>query len=131
LLLFSARQEFSDPLTRYSSLSGYLFNIQMLRRVFAPTFRLHSVARTGALELTTRWTMGMTLAVNPLSALGWAPQLLFTGVSILNVSATSGKLCSHVDKWDSLQNNDYLSLEAVADLIKQARPSREQRCVRK
>jgi hypothetical protein len=100
-----------------------LFNIQMLRRVFAPSFTLHSVARTGPLQLTTRWTMGMRLAASPLGAL-WAPRLLFTGVSILEVSPASGKLCSHVDLWDSLADNNYLSLEAVADLVKQARPSR-------
>ena len=63
---YEERMAFEDPLTRYDTLSGYLFNIQMLRRVFAPTFQLHDVKRTGELELTTRWTMGMRLAANPL-----------------------------------------------------------------
>ena len=63
---YEERMAFEDPLTRYDTLSGYLFNIQMLRRVFAPTIHLHDVKRTGELELTTRWTMGMRLAANPL-----------------------------------------------------------------
>jgi hypothetical protein len=110
-----------DPITRYTTLDGYLFNIQMLRRVFAPSFLLHSVTRTGPLQarsrhafarmhartharmhaalrnfcgaqLTTRWTMAMKVAVNPLAAL-WSPELLFTGVSILGVNPDSGRLC--------------------------------------
>jgi hypothetical protein len=32
--------EFKDPITRYSSLQGYLFNIQMLRRVSASFFAI-------------------------------------------------------------------------------------------
>ena len=38
---------FEDPITRYASLSGYLFNIAMLRHLFAPTFILHDIRRTG------------------------------------------------------------------------------------
>ena len=45
--------------------AGYLFNIAFLKRVFQPTFVLHDVRRTGPLELTTRWTMVMGLAVGP------------------------------------------------------------------
>ena len=33
--------DFQDPLTRYSSLEGYLFNIQMLKLLFRPKFILH------------------------------------------------------------------------------------------
>jgi len=92
----------------------------MLRRVFAPTFQLHGVARTGELQLTTRWTMGMRLAANPLSAL-WAPQLCFTGVSVLAVNPATRRFSSHVDYWDSLpaDRQGYLSSSAVADLFAQ------------
>ena len=45
--------------------AGYLFNIAFLKRVFQPNFVLHDVRRTGPLELTTRWTMDMSLAVGP------------------------------------------------------------------
>lgn len=40
---FDDRVEFEDPITRYDSLSGYLFNIAMLRALFDPVFQLHSV----------------------------------------------------------------------------------------
>jgi hypothetical protein len=117
---YEAKMAFEDPLTRYDTLSGYLFNIQMLRRVFAPTFTLHAVARTGELQLTTRWTMGMRLAANPLQAL-WSPQLCFTGVSVLGVNSETRKFCSHVDYWDSLpaERQGYLSPAAVSDLFAQ------------
>ena len=60
---------FRDPITSYDSISGYLFNIAMLRNVFDPEFILHDVKRTGDLQLTTRWTMNMRLAIpNPLAS---------------------------------------------------------------
>jgi hypothetical protein len=34
-----------------------MFNIAMLKRVFAPTFILHDLRQTGEHEITTRWTM--------------------------------------------------------------------------
>jgi hypothetical protein len=113
---YEASMQFEDPLTLHTSLEGYLFNIQFLRRVFNPTFVLHGIKRTGPLQVTTRWTMDMRLA--GMSAAG-APLLTFTGVSVLDVDPISRKLCRHVDMWDSVQNNRYLSLEAVGDLVGQ------------
>ena len=132
-----------DPITRYNDIQGYLFNIAMLRRVFNPAFTLHSVRRSGPLELTTRWTMEMQLDVWPLRAL-WAPRLSFTarrrarppapshprdrvrdaarglqGVSIMGVNPATGKFNRHEDRWDSLNDNTYFSLEGVADLLRQ------------
>lgn len=43
------------------------------------------------------------------------------GISILGVNPRTRRFASHVDKWDSIQNNDYFSLEGAADLFKQAR----------
>ncbi|MCO5563142.1 hypothetical protein L7F22_016778 [Adiantum nelumboides] len=40
---YESRVDFRDPITRYSSVDGYLFNIQMLRYLFSPKFELHSV----------------------------------------------------------------------------------------
>ena len=113
---YEAEMQFEDPLTLHTSLEGYLFNIQFLRRVFNPTFQLHGIQRTGDLQVTTRWTMDMRLAGMPATG---APLLTFTGVSILDVDPKSRKLCRHVDKWDSIVNNRYLSLEAVGDLVGQ------------
>lgn len=113
---YEASMQFEDPLTLHTSLAGYLFNIQFLRRVFNPTFQLHGIKRTGPLQVTTRWTMDMRLA--GMSATQ-APLLTFTGVSVMDVDPTSRKLCRHVDMWDSVHNNRYLSLEAVGDLVGQ------------
>ena len=114
--------QFIDPLTKYSSLGGYLFkygalsrplassafspqcltssrarSISFLRTAFSPVFTLHNVTRTGDLELTTRWTMEMRVSPpGPLAAL-WSPRLLFTGRSIMRVDAASRKFVSHVD----------------------------------
>ena len=40
---YEASVQFRDPITKYDSIDGYLFNIQMLRYVFSPKFELHSV----------------------------------------------------------------------------------------
>lgn len=40
-------QDFIDPITRYNNLGGYLFNIQMLRYVFAPQYIMHDIKQTG------------------------------------------------------------------------------------
>lgn len=53
-----------DPLSSYNTLSGYLFNIQFLRRAFGPRFILHDLRQTGNHEITSRWTMLMSLQVN-------------------------------------------------------------------
>lgn len=106
--------DFRDPITRYSSVEGYLFNIQMLRYLFSPNFELHSVKQSGPSEITTRWTMTMRFALLP-----WRPELIFTGISIMGINPTTGKFLSHVDYWDSIKDNEYLSLEGVRDLLKQ------------
>lgn len=109
---------FQDPLTQYDGIQGYLFNIQFLRRVFTPWFVLHSVTETKPCELTTRWTMGMKMGWVPFAAL-WTPEFVFTGTSIMGINPDSGKFKSHTDTWDSIQNQEFLSSEAVKDLIAQ------------
>ena len=116
--MYSEEVQFEDPITRYSSLDGYLFNIQMLRRLFSPTFTLRSVRQTGDWELTTRWTMGMTFALLP-----WRPPLVFTGTSVMGVDPDNGKFLSHVDTWDSIEDQKYLSVEGLQDLLRQLQPS--------
>lgn len=75
--------------------AGYMFNISMLRRVFAPTFQLHDIKQTSEFDITTRWTMIMQLALNKYNPFRkwWDPQLLFTGTSIMSVNPSTGELC--------------------------------------
>ena len=82
--------EFVDPITKYDNISGYLFNIQKLRRLFRPDFELHDVYETAENELTTRWTMTMKFVLLP-----WQPEIAFTGVSIMTVDLKSGKFVRH------------------------------------
>jgi hypothetical protein len=49
----------------------------------------------------------------------WTPEFVFTGTSIMGISPSSGKFVSHVDTWDSIQNQEFLSADAVKDLIAQ------------
>ncbi|KAG9149136.1 hypothetical protein Leryth_010723 [Lithospermum erythrorhizon] len=105
-----------DPITKHDTISGYLFNIAMLKRLFRPDFQLHWVKQTGPYELTTRWTMVMTFMLLP-----WKPELIFTGTSEMGVNPETNKFCSHVDYWDSIKNNDYFSVEGLLDVFKQVR----------
>ncbi|KAK9269159.1 hypothetical protein L1049_000928 [Liquidambar formosana] len=111
---YDERVRFRDPITKHDTISGYLFNIALLKNLFKPEFQLHWVKQTGPYEITTRWTMVMKFVLLP-----WKPELVFTGTSIMGINPETGKFCSHVDFWDSIQNNDYFSLEGLKDVIKQ------------
>ncbi|XP_061352561.1 uncharacterized protein LOC133297431 [Gastrolobium bilobum] len=107
---------FRDPITKHDNLSGYLFNIALLKTLFSPQFRLHWVKQTGSYEITTRWTMVMKFVLLP-----WKPELVFTGTSVMGINPENGKFCSHVDFWDSIEKNDYFSFEGLWDVIEQLR----------
>ncbi|CAM8925488.1 unnamed protein product [Rhodiola kirilowii] len=108
--------KFRDPITKHDSIDGYLFNISLLKNLFKPDFQLHWVKQTGPYEITTRWTMVMTFVLLP-----WKPELVFTGTSVMEISPKSGKFCSHFDYWDSIENNEYFSVEGLMDVFKQLR----------
>ena len=87
--------------------TGYMFNISMLRRVFAPTFQLHDIKQTSEYDITTRWTMSMQLALNKYNPFRkwWDPQLLFTGTSIMSVNPSTGNFSSKSPPVLQLWNN--------------------------
>ncbi|PKA63445.1 Heme-binding-like protein [Apostasia shenzhenica] len=114
--MYDDRVLFCDPITRHDTIDGYLFNIRLLKLLFSPDFQLHRVWQTGPYEITTRWTMVMKFALLP-----WKPELVFTGVSIMGVNPRTWKFCSHVDRWDSIENNEYFSLEGLLDVVRQLR----------
>ncbi|XP_059635022.1 uncharacterized protein LOC132277245 isoform X2 [Cornus florida] len=113
---YDERVKFRDPITKHDSISGYLFNIALLKTLFTPDFQLHWVKQTGPYEMTTRWTMVMRFIILP-----WKPELVFTGTSVMGINPETEKFCSHVDYWDSIEKNDYFSLEGLWDVIKQLR----------
>ncbi|KAF7838642.1 SOUL heme-binding family protein [Senna tora] len=113
---YDDRVIFRDPITKHDSLSGYLFNIALLKNLFRPQFQLHWVKQTGSYEITTRWTMVMTFVIVP-----WKPELVFTGTSVMGINPENGKFCSHVDFWDSIKKNEYFSFEGLWDVFKQLR----------
>ncbi|KAL1531303.1 hypothetical protein AAHA92_33994 [Salvia divinorum] len=114
--VYDHRVKFRDPITKHDTISGYLFNIAMLKKLFTPHFQLHSVKQTGPYEITTRWTMVMKFVLLP-----WKPELVFTGTSVMGINPQNMKFCSHVDYWDSIKNNDYFSVEGLVDVAKQVR----------
>ena len=115
--LYSPEVTFTDPLSKYTSFSGYNFNIQMLKNVFKPIYTMHSIEKTNDYEITTRWTMKMYLPSFPFV---WNPELTFTGRSIMEMDERFPHKCvKHVDTWDSIENQTYLSPEAVAEVLKQ------------
>ena len=91
---------FASP-SSYSCLcAGYMFNISLLKKVFAPNFTMHDMKRTGEYEVTSRWTMIMQFTLNRYSPLQrwWDPQLIFTGVSIMGVNPKNGELLRSPDQ---------------------------------
>ncbi len=50
--------------------------------------------------------------------LPWKPTLTFTGQTDYGVDASSGLVISHVDRWDALQRNAFLSLEGLQHVLR-------------
>ncbi|XP_057968800.1 uncharacterized protein LOC131158159 isoform X3 [Malania oleifera] len=117
---YDERVKFRDPITKHDTISGYLFNIALLRKIFGPDFQLHWVKQVWFVhwpyEITTRWTMVMRFILLP-----WKPELVFTGTSVMGINPDTEKFCSHVDFWDSIERNNYFSLEGLWDVIRQLR----------
>ncbi|KAL4269515.1 hypothetical protein GQ457_03G046050 [Hibiscus cannabinus] len=113
---YDEQVKFRDPITKHDTISGYLFNISFLKNIFRPLFQLHWVKQTGPYEITTRWTMVMKFMLLP-----WKPELVFTGTSVMGINPNNGKFCSHLDFWDSIENNEYFSLEGLLDMVRQLR----------
>ncbi|KAJ3673369.1 hypothetical protein LUZ60_006743 [Juncus effusus] len=114
--MYDDKVRFRDPITKHDTIDGYLLNIKLLKVLFQPDFQLHSVKQTGPNEITTRWTMVMKFMLLP-----WKPELIFTGESIMGINPKTQKFCSHLDIWDSIENNEYFSLEGFLDVLKQLR----------
>jgi uncharacterized protein YndB with AHSA1/START domain len=66
-----------------------------LRRIFDPEFILHDLRPSGANEITTRWTMRMTLTLARPLRRWWAPQLVFTGESVMSLNPETGEIADN------------------------------------
>ena len=130
---------FVDPLTKLDSLDAYRANVDMLagrtlmgRVLFSDAqIALHSVERTGARAMRTRWTLSFVF-----SALPWRPVAYFTGVSEYEID-DAARVVAQRDYWDSLGLPSCSSvapgaapdtyapapkLESLADLVAQLVP---------
>lgn len=118
---YEANVIFEDPITKHSSLNGYLLNIEFLRRIFDPSFNLVDIRQTGPLEITTRWAMVMRPTFVRLPAIQkfWNPVLTFTGTSRMGVNPATRKFNSHADTWDAVSNQEFFSFEAFVHMLSQ------------
>ncbi|PNH10002.1 hypothetical protein TSOC_003319 [Tetrabaena socialis] len=110
---YSPNIVFEDPITKYNSREGYVFNVRLLRSLFNITFDLHSIGVSGPDAITATWTMEMLFWLLP-----WRPNLVFTGRTVYKVDPSSGLILSHTDYWDALQRNAFLSLEGVQHVLR-------------
>ena len=54
---YAANMRFQDPVANYSSLDGFIFNVQALRTAFKVQFDLHDIKVNGPEEIRTRWAV--------------------------------------------------------------------------
>jgi hypothetical protein len=118
--LYASDVSFEDPLTKYDNIDGYLFNISMLKRVFDPTYTMHSIEQTGDWEISTRWTMSMSLPSVPFF---WGPQLTFTGTSVMGIDRKTMRVAKHFDTWDAIDQQGFFlntkSPQGVVEVLRQ------------
>jgi len=118
--LYEEKVEFMDPLNKFEGIKKYRDNIQLLKD--SPLFTggkmdLHEVTVLDPSTVFTRWTLAMTFKAFP-----WKPRLLFTGTTKYTINPQSGLVTRHEDTWDSIDDNNPVSLEAVVDLVGQLSP---------
>lgn len=104
---------FEDPVVRLKGRSAYAANLRLLRALFDIDFVLHQTQKREPNGIVTWWTM----ALKPRFIL-WQPVLTLTGQSQYTVDPSSGLITSHTDTWDSLEDNSYFSMEALALLLR-------------
>jgi hypothetical protein len=142
---YSEAVTFDDPLTSLAGVDSYQKNVDMLaarttlgKFVFEEaSIVLHSVTGGDVIEdtntvqdITTRWTLRMTLKVLP-----WQPTARFSGVSIYKVGTGGPKgvqILKQTDYWDSinmLPGGTYAGVgkdKALKDFVQQLKPDKMQ-----
>ncbi|KAG2493405.1 hypothetical protein HYH03_008531 [Edaphochlamys debaryana] len=111
---YSPAIKFEDPITKYDTRDGYLLNIRLLRSLFNIAFELHTIGVSSVDTVTATWTMEMVFWLLP-----WKPTLTLTGRTVYGVDPRTGIVLSHVDYWDALNRNAFLSLEGLQEVVRQ------------
>jgi hypothetical protein len=68
-------------------------------------FQLNIDVDVDAWQCTRRWSMVLKPKFVP-----WRPALTLTGTSDYAVNTATGQITSHLDTWDALSDNSYLSV---------------------
>jgi hypothetical protein len=113
--------EQSDQRCALAVLQGFLQNISFLRVVFNPTYTILDIREYSGTELLARWTMGFDVLFIQKSSLGrfWWPRLEFTGTTLYGINKSSGLIERHLDTWDSIEKQEYFSLEGFVHMLSQ------------
>eukprot|EP00208_Stichococcus_sp_RCC1054_P001927 CAMPEP_0206139532 /NCGR_PEP_ID=MMETSP1473-20131121/6270_1 /ASSEMBLY_ACC=CAM_ASM_001109 /TAXON_ID=1461547 /ORGANISM="Stichococcus sp, Strain RCC1054" /LENGTH=478 /DNA_ID=CAMNT_0053533357 /DNA_START=149 /DNA_END=1585 /DNA_ORIENTATION=+ len=109
---YSRNLWFQDPVVRLKGRDGYAANVRLMRMLFNISFTVHKTQPREPDAVDLWWTM----VLKPRFLL-WRPQLTLTGRSHYGVNA-QGVIISHLDTWDALADNSFLSLEALALCIR-------------
>ena len=117
-LLFQApRLVYGGALT----LQGFVRNLDFLKSVFDPTYQILGFRDVNDTDTLARWTMGFDVLPIQRSPLGrwWWPRLEFTGTTLYGTSAKTGLIERHLDTWDSIEHQEYFSLEGFRHMLGQ------------
>ena len=60
-----------------------------------------------------RWTMDLESKLLP-----WRPHVIVTGQSFYSIDSATGKIAAQRDTWDSVSDNNYVSVEGLAYIIR-------------
>jgi len=105
---------FTDPLTSVRGIDVYAALIGALR-AFNTRLDLHTCEVVGEDTVVARWSMDLTAWMLP-----WAPTITITGTTTYLVDLDSGRVVQHVDTWDAISHQEFISLEGLVHLMRQA-----------
>lgn len=107
--------KFRDPISAFNDVTGYSLNARFLATAFDVDFKLLDIGIVGPENIVARWSMEAKSRFPPL--LPWKPTAVFTGTAEYKIDPVSGLITEHVDKWDSVEDNEFLSLEAIQYIL--------------
>lgn len=96
-------------------------NLAFLKTAFDPSYEILGFRDVNATDTLARWTMGFDVLPIQRSPLGrwWWPRLEFTGTTLYGTSAETGLIERHLDTWDSIERQEYFSVEGFRHMLGQ------------